>query len=217
MFKKVDFANILKKINSLYENQTQFANASGVNRTYLSQYMNLKLDTPPSPKILKGIANASKGLTTYDDLMKICDYIDIIDNFFEDSIHQQGNSIPIIDNIIFENGIFMANHNGKYINLEDKLNPSKEYFAYKVSDNSMLPLLDVGDLAIVCKQNNYENGKTYLLMIDDNIVCIRKIIIIQDIIELHAMNPYYPIQKLSNTDFKIIGRVIKAENKSAFK
>ncbi len=217
MFNKVDFANILKKINSLYENQTQFANASGVNRTYLSQYMNLKLDTPPSPKILKGIANASKGLTTYDDLMKICDYIDIIDNFFEDSIHQQGNSIPIIDNIIFENGIFMANHNGKYINLEDKLNPSKEYFAYKVSDNSMLPLLDVGDLAIVCKQNNYENGKTYLLMIDDNIVCIRKIIIIQDIIELHAMNPYYPIQKLSNTDFKIIGRVIKAENKSAFK
>lgn len=217
MFNKVDFANILKKINSLYENQTQFANASGVNRTYLSQYMNLKLDTPPSPKILKGIANASKGLTTYDDLMKICDYIDIIDNFFEDSIHQQGNSIPIIDNIIFENGIFMANHNGKYINLEDKLNPSKEYFAYKVSDNSMLPLLDVGDLAIVCKQNNYENGKTYLLMINDNIVCIRKIIIIQDIIELHAMNPYYPIQKLSNTDFKIIGRVIKAENKSAFK
>ena len=217
MFNKVDFANILKKINSLYENQTQFANASGVNRTYLSQYMNLKLDTPPSPKILKGIANASKGLTTYDDLMKICDYIDIIDNFFEDSIHQQGNSIPIIDNIIFENGIFMANHNGKYINLEDKLNPSKEYFAYKVSDNSMLPLLDVGDLAIICKQNNYENGKTYLLMIDDNIVCIRKIIIIQDIIELHAMNPYYPIQKLSNTDFKIIGRVIKAENKSAFK
>ena len=217
MFNIVDFANILKKINSLYENQTQFANASGVNRTYLSQYMNLKLDTPPSPKILKGIANASKGLTTYDDLMKICDYIDIIDNFFEDSIHQQGNSIPIIDNIIFENGIFMANHNGKYINLEDKLNPSKEYFAYKVSDNSMLPLLDVGDLAIVCKQNNYENGKTYLLMINDNIVCIRKIIIIQDIIELHAMNPYYPIQKLSNTDFKIIGRVIKAENKSAFK
>lgn len=217
MFNKIDFANILKKINSLYENQTQFANASGVNRTYLSQYMNLKLDTPPSPKILKGIANASKGLTTYDDLMKICDYIDIIDNFFEDSIHQHGNSIPIIDNIIFENGSFMVNHNGKYINLEDKLNPSKEYFAYKVSDDSMLPLLDVGDLAIVCKQNNYENGKTYLIMINDNIVCIRKIIIVQDIIELHAMNPYYPVKKLSNNDFKIIGRVIKAENKSAFK
>ena len=111
----------------------------------------------------------------------------------------------------------MANHNGKYINLEDKLNPSKEYFAYKVSDDSMLPLLDVGDLAIVCKQNNYENGKTYLIMINDNIVCIRKIIIVQDIIELHAMNPYYPVKKLSNNDFKIIGRVIKAENKSAFK
>lgn len=217
MFKKTDFANILKKINSLYENQTYFADASGVNRTYLSQYMNLKLDTPPSPKILKGIAKASKGLATYDDLMKICGYIDVVDYFFEDSIHQTGNYIPIIDNIIFENNSFMANHNGSYINLNEKLNPSKEYFAYKVSDNSMLPLLDVGDLAIICKQNNYENGKTYLLMTNNDVVCIRKILEIKDTIELHAMNPYYPILKLTTNDFKIIGRVIKAENKSAFK
>lgn len=217
MFNKIDFANILKKINSLYENQTSFAEASDVNRTYLSQYMNLKLDAPPSPKILKGIANASKGLTTYDDLMQICGHIDVIDNFFEDSIHQQGNSIPIVDNIIFENNSFMANHNGKYISLEGKLNPSKEYFAYKVADNSMLPLLDIGDLAIICKQNNYENGKTYLLMVNDNLVCIRKILKIENNIELHAMNPYYPIIKVKNEDFKIIGRVIKAEIKSAFK
>lgn len=217
MFKKIDFANMLKKINSLYENQTYFADASGVNRTYLSQYMNLKLDTPPSPKVLKGLANASKGTTSYEELMQICGYIDVIDNFFEDSIHQQGNSIPIIDNIIFENNAFMANHNGKYINLEDKLNPAKEYFAFKVSDNSMLPLLDVGDLAIICKQNNYENGKTYLLMINNNDVYIRKILEIEDYIELHAMNPYYPILKVTNNDFKIIGRVIKAENKSAFR
>lgn len=217
MFKKIDFANILKKINSLYENQTYFAEAAKVNRTYLSQYMNLKLDAPPSPKILKGIAKASKGLISYDDLMQICGHIDVIDNFFEDSIHQQGNSIPIVDNIIFENNSFMANHNGKYISLNENLNPSKEYFAYKVSDNSMLPLLDIGDIAIICKQNNYENGKTYLIMINDSTVCIRKILELDNIIELHAMNPYYPILKLINTDFKIIGRVIKAENKSAFK
>ena len=44
MFDKNKFATIIKNINELYENQTRFANASGVNRTYLSQYMNLKLD-----------------------------------------------------------------------------------------------------------------------------------------------------------------------------
>lgn len=73
-FNKNKFASILKKINETYENQTYFASASGVNRTYLSQYMNLKLDTPPSPKILLGIAYASKGTTTYNELMQICGY-----------------------------------------------------------------------------------------------------------------------------------------------
>ena len=217
MFDKESFSKILINIYKSYNNQREFAEATGVNRAYLSQYMNMKLDNPPTPKILMGIANASKNLTTYAELMQTCGYIDVVDNFFENSIHQQGNSLPIIDDIIFENNSFMANHNGKYINLEDSLKSTEEYFAYKVSDNSMLPILDVGDLAIICKQNNYEYGKTYLLMVNDNLVCIRKILLKEDIIELHAMNPYYPIMKLANKDFKVIGRVIKAENKSAFK
>ena len=217
MFDKESFSKILINIYKSYNNQREFAEATGVNRAYLSQYMNMKLDNPPTPKILMGIANASKNLTTYAELMQTCGYIDVVDNFFENSIHQQGNSLPIIDDIIFENNSFMANHNGKYINLEDSLKSTEEYFAYKVSDNSMLPILDVGDLAIICKQNNYEYGKTYLLMVNDDLVCIRKILLKEDIIELHAMNPYYPIMKLANKDFKVIGRVIKAENKSAFK
>ena len=179
--------------------------------------INQKIDAPPSPKVLEKISNHSKALVTYRELMNICGYIDVVDNFFENSIHQQGNSLPIIDDIIFENNSFMANHNGKYINLEDSLKSTEEYFAYKVSDNSMLPILDVGDLAIICKQNSYEYGKTYLLMVNDDLVCIRKILLKEDIIELHAMNPYYPIMKLKNEDFKVIGRVIKAEIKSAFK
>ena len=217
MFDKESFSKILINIYKSYNNQREFAEATGVNRAYLSQYMNMKLDNPPTPKILMGIANASKNLTTYAELMQTCGYIDVVDNFFENSIHQQGNFLPIIDNIIFENNSFMANHNGKYINLEDSLKSTEEYFAYKVSDNSMLPILDVGDLAIICKQNSYEYGKTYLLMVNDDLVCIRKILLKEDIIELHAMNPYYPIMKLKNEDFKVIGRVIKAEIKSAFK
>lgn len=73
-FNKNKFANILKKINKTYESQTNFANASGVNRTYLSRYMNLNLSNPPTPKILLGIAKASKGIITYSELMQICGY-----------------------------------------------------------------------------------------------------------------------------------------------
>ena len=42
------------------------------------------------------------------------------------------------------------------------------------------------------------------------------------IIEFHAMNPYFPVLKYSNEELKkknfiVIGKVIKVENKSAFK
>lgn len=88
MFDKVKFANILKKISNTYDNQRDFSKKSTINRTYLSQYMNMKLDNPPKPEILEKLAKASNSITTYDELMHICGYIDkeylknyIIDNY----------------------------------------------------------------------------------------------------------------------------------------
>ncbi len=75
MFDKIKFAQILKNINETYDSQRDFAKKSEINRTYLSQYMNMKLEAPPKPKILEKLANASNGITTYNELMKICGYV----------------------------------------------------------------------------------------------------------------------------------------------
>lgn len=75
MFNKVDFANILKKINNEYDSMTEFAKVASLDRSYISKYIHKKLNNPPTPKILSGIANASKGITTYQELMQICGYI----------------------------------------------------------------------------------------------------------------------------------------------
>lgn len=77
MFNKKLFSEILFKIYKSYNNQREFAEATGVNRAYLSQYINQKLDNPPSPKILERISVSSNGKTTYNELMKICGYIKI--------------------------------------------------------------------------------------------------------------------------------------------
>ncbi|MBQ8292377.1 MAG: helix-turn-helix domain-containing protein [Bacilli bacterium] len=76
MFNKNTFSEILTKIYRTYNNQRDFAEATEVNRAYLSQYINMKLDNPPTPKILEKIAKASHGLTTYEELMTICGYFD---------------------------------------------------------------------------------------------------------------------------------------------
>ena len=47
---------------------------SGIGRTYLSQYMNIKLNKPPKPEILKKLAAASNDIISYQELMEICGY-----------------------------------------------------------------------------------------------------------------------------------------------
>ena len=84
MFDKNKFALILKKISDTYDNQREFSEKSDINRTYLSKYMNMKLDNPPKPEILQRLSNASNGITSYYELMSICDYIRTPDLFSDE-------------------------------------------------------------------------------------------------------------------------------------
>lgn len=74
MFNKNKFAIILNKINSTYDTMTDFAKNASFDRTYISKYINQKLNNPPSPKILLKIAKASNNTVTYEELMEICGY-----------------------------------------------------------------------------------------------------------------------------------------------
>ena len=50
MFDRKKFAQILKQIKDTYNSQEEFSEKSKIGRTYLSQYMNMKLDKPPKPE-----------------------------------------------------------------------------------------------------------------------------------------------------------------------
>ena len=96
------------------------------------------------------------------------------------------------------------------------------YFGYRINDDSMLPLVGIGDLAIIEEINSYSNGQTCLISIDDKTIFIRKIIDFKEYIELHTAIPYSQPIKLTDEEkqkrnFKILGKVIKVENSSAFK
>lgn len=217
MFDKNKFAKILKDIYSTFDNQREFAKATQVNRGYLSQYMNMKLSNPPSPKILKNIAASSRGLTNYKELMQICGYTDyLIDDFFNDNVSNNDNKIPIVIRIEYDkkNNTFITDPTQEYIYANFKLEENKEYIAFIVRDDSMLPLLGKGDIAIIEKCSDVKNNKVYLLLNDDKIL-IRKILILENNeYELEPLNPYFPKEKSGN--IHIIGKVIRVEMKSAF-
>ena len=68
MFQKVKFKEQLQKLigNST---TTEFSERTGFNRTYLSKYLNLRLDRPPSPDLLRAIAGPE---VSYEELMVSC-------------------------------------------------------------------------------------------------------------------------------------------------
>ena len=103
----------------------------------------------------------------------------------------------------------------------DELRTNNDIFQYTAIDSAMFPLLDIGDIAFIQKSLDYENGQTILFRLY-NKEYIRKITDNGNFVEFQAMNVYYPILKLTKDElktknFQLVGRVIKVENKSAFK
>ncbi len=93
MFDKEKFSDILIKIKDLYGSVRKFSDICDFNRNSISLYINKKPDSPPTPKILQKIADASKGITTYRELMIICGYI----NF--ESEQEKNSDLDVLNKI----------------------------------------------------------------------------------------------------------------------
>ena len=108
-----------------------------------------------------------------------------------------------------------------YITLKENIPNVGEYYALRITGDSMLPLLAEGDLVIVHDQDDVESGQTAVVLINGEETTVKKVVKTNEGIELHAMNPYYPVKKFTFEDMqkipvKIIGRVKEAKIKGAF-
>ena len=72
-----NFLKILEKIKNTYPSLNEMARKSEITSSYLSKLLAQKYEEPPSPKILRKIADNSNGIISYMDLLKICGYIDM--------------------------------------------------------------------------------------------------------------------------------------------
>ncbi len=73
MFNRDKFADLLKE--AIDKDTIQdFANKPLIDRSYLSKFINKRLDSPPSPDILMKIAKASGNRITYEQLMDVSGY-----------------------------------------------------------------------------------------------------------------------------------------------
>lgn len=127
-----------------------------------------------------------------------------------------GQKLPRMDKIVL-----LADYFGIHFSKLIEERTDNNYFEFASEDDAMFPLLDVGDIALIYKQNNIEDGATLLINMNNHNT-IRKFILSEDktYYKLVAMNGYYKDIDLKITELnkiKVLGKVIKSENKSAFK
>lgn len=74
-FDKESFSQILIQIKDSYGSINKMAEKSDVTAAYISKLIRLMYSNAPSPVILEKIAKNSNGITTYEDLMRVCGHI----------------------------------------------------------------------------------------------------------------------------------------------
>ena len=117
---------------------------------------------------------------------------------------------------------YLANENIiGHICLDFKPSDPENYYALEVTGDSMEPLLSHGDIAIVHKQDYFDSGNTCIILINGDEATVKKVVRMEDGVDLIAMNPYYPKRHFSKDDMdeipvKIIGKVIEARKRKIF-
>lgn len=203
MFDKIKFSQILNKINSTYDSMTEFSEKSKVNRTYLSQYINQKLDSPPSPKVLLKIANNSNKMTNYEELMLTCGYLEKnmeIDEVLKNIFNQY---LPILKELKLDDELINTMYNmtfeaqkygEKFDKLASKLPIETQNKVYTISSEILSKTKEVmsstiSDISLRVKYNLNSNLTNKLF----NIPVLGKIAAGQPILAEEYLEGYLPV------------------------
>lgn len=208
MFQKILFREQLQK---LIHNQTtqEFSDLTGMNRTYLSKYLNLRLDRPPSPQVLKSIASDT---ITYEDLMISCGYL-------PDSFSSQGAiAIPVIGAVHAGMPSFAAENIESYEYIDpQEISSSHSYFYLRVEGDSMENArIFSGDLVFVRRQSDVENGEIAVVIIDNEMATLKRVLKKNDTLFLQPENSKYTPLIFTSEDIHrvlIVGKVLHVKFK----
>ncbi len=203
MFDVDTFSNILQKIANTYESITEFADKSKVNRTYISKYINKKLDTPPSPKVLIKIANNSNKVTNYEELMLTCGYLEKdmeIDETFKKIFNQY---LPILKELKLDDNLINTMYNmtfdsrkysEEFDTLVSKLPTETQNKVYNISSEILsktneIMTSTINNISIRAKYNIDDNITNKLF----NIPVLGKIAAGQPILADEYLEGYLPV------------------------
>ena len=193
----------------------QLRNEKNINQDVLAKLLGLEI---------AGISKLETGRVPLKDeyIVKLAEYFGVSTDYILGKSNNRNNDIavskiPILGTVKAGYDWLAEENIVDYITLKENIPNVGEYYALRITGDSMLPLLAEGDLVIVHDQDDVESGQTAVVLINGEEATIKKIVKHEDYIELIAFNSYYPIKKLTkDIEFKIIGKVTEARISKIF-
>lgn len=181
-----------------------------ISPSYLSLMENGK--RRPSPIILKKLSSIYH--VNYNDLLKKAGFEDLIENEKTEMLKKVGAislsdieavAVPLLGTV--KAGYdYMAQENWEGIIEVDKdiIKDGSDYFALKIKGDSMYPVLIEGDIVIIKKQEDFENGDIVVAIINGNEATIKKGKKSESSILLQPFNNNYEPLIFTNEEIKTI-------------
>ncbi len=185
--------------------QEELCKIINVSQASLSGYENGKFE--PDNKTLMNLA-AYFGVTT--------DYL--LGNDLTKCVKTQTRRIPVLRYYRSENSAEYAEEIERYEDIGHDMAKQGEYFALKVHGDSMEPRIQDGDIVIVRKQKEIENGDVAVVTVGDSEASVKKIVKYEGGITLIPYNPKYdPVpytkEEMKNLPVIIVGKAIELRGK----
>ena len=132
-------------------------------------------------------------------------------------IHNNKQVFPLLGTVKAGYNYLASENIIGYVSLDKNISNPEEYFALKVTGDSMQPVLYDDDIIIVHSQNDIESGQIWIALINGDEATVKRIVKHDNYIELISFNSYYPPKRIDkNVDFKIIGKVVEARISKIF-
>ncbi len=160
----------------------------------------------------------SKREAGYSILFKAAEYfnvsIDYLLGYNCNSLTKRDSKIflPVLDSVLVCDGSIELSFSQQDSFIE--IGDNEDYFLFKSHNDLMEPQISIGDISLIKKQNDIENGDIAAVIYDGSPVTINRVIKENGAVLLQPFNPKYKSIYIKNSDnFTVLGKVVETIKK----
>lgn len=180
--------------------QQELAKYTGLNRTRISNY-ELGIREP-----------------NFETQELLADFFNVRLDYLMDRENNSNNIIPVLGRVVAGIPLEAVEEIIDYEEIPQSMAKNSEYFALQIKGNSMEPKFSEGDVVIVRKQEDVDNGDIAIVLVNGNDATVKKIKKFDGGINLIPTNSEYEVitytaDEIEKLPVRIIGKVVELRAK----